>query len=750
MRKRQKVLKTVVSSLLLVLTISLGSLAQATASRSISPDSVLPGGTFRVTVSVTANQSIMGLGLDENVPSGWSVSPVNNGGGTYSSSETAWLWLTANAGDTKTVSYDVTVPAGTTPGSYSITGVVKSGSPAFSYTVGGEHSVMVLAPRYTLTIAVSGSGSTSPSVGTHTYAAGTVVQLTATPAAGWLFDHWSGDVTGSTNPISITMNGNKSVTAHFVKIQYTVTTAVDPAGVGTVTGGGTYDCGDTATLQATATDPSYVFDHWSGDLSGSTNPATLTVDGDKSVTAHFVKIHQTECTTFPVSGWVMPSIPLNPVGAECDSSCWTDGQAVIAVGGSGTDSVTFGVNPDATDGYDAGFDIPKPPVPFAPYTYAYFMSDSDKFGTDIRAPLACEETKTWTFKVQDEGSANQITLSWDVPAINDATECLRSVTLTDQTTGEQVDMQSVGTYTYTKVSDPETRQFTVTVVCHCAAGAVFGNDINPVYLYQYDPCTKSYKPVDDADVVPEQGYWLWVPEANTEVCVTGDPVEEDVSLPLGCKGWHQISAPWDYPKHAILFNDGTETKTWEEAVAAHWIEDALWQYDAEAGEYVLIDGGDSLNPWFGYWLLTYVNDLTVTFEYDSAGAAPMAMSVLPKAAVSSLTPPPPPPPLVSPAPGDTGAELGLVAYNEPNPVRDVHTTTFKVKGAVPIDAIKVEIFDLSGRLVFSDEQPGDQLEWHTENNYGEYLANGVYLYRVSAKVHGQWVVVQIRKLAIVR
>ena len=218
MRKRQKVLKTVVSSLLLVLTISLGSLAQATASRSISPDSVLPGGTFRVTVSVTANQSIMGLGLDENVPSGWSVSPVNNGGGTYSSSETAWLWLTANAGDTKTVSYDVTVPAGTTPGSYSITGVVKSGSPAFSYTVGGEHSVMVLAPRYTLTIAVSGSGSTSPSVGTHTYAAGTVVQLTATPAAGWRFDHWSGSVSGSRNPRSITMNGNKSVTAHFVKV----------------------------------------------------------------------------------------------------------------------------------------------------------------------------------------------------------------------------------------------------------------------------------------------------------------------------------------------------------------------------------------------------------------------------------------------------------------------------------------------------------------------------------------------------
>ncbi|MDQ1279517.1 MAG: hypothetical protein QG670_779, partial [Thermoproteota archaeon] len=37
------------------------------------------------------------------------------------------------------------------------------------------------------------------------------------PAAGWSFSGWSGDLTGSTSPIQITMNGDKSVTATFTE-----------------------------------------------------------------------------------------------------------------------------------------------------------------------------------------------------------------------------------------------------------------------------------------------------------------------------------------------------------------------------------------------------------------------------------------------------------------------------------------------------------------------------------------------------
>lgn len=71
----------------------------------------------------------------------------------------------------------------------------------------------------TLTINKVGQGSTNPSVGTHTYTEGTTRTITATPASGWSFDHWSGDdIQGSTSSSeSIYMDSDKSVTVHFTE-----------------------------------------------------------------------------------------------------------------------------------------------------------------------------------------------------------------------------------------------------------------------------------------------------------------------------------------------------------------------------------------------------------------------------------------------------------------------------------------------------------------------------------------------------
>ena len=115
---------------------------------------------------------------------------------------------------------------------------------------------------------------------------GTTVQVKASATTGYVFDHWSGDLTGSANPASIVMAGNKSVTAVFKKVQYTLTTAVSPTGAGSVTltpSGGVYDVGTTVQVKASAT-TGYVFDHWTGDLTGSTNPTSIVMAGNKSVT----------------------------------------------------------------------------------------------------------------------------------------------------------------------------------------------------------------------------------------------------------------------------------------------------------------------------------------------------------------------------------------------------------------------------------------------------------------------------------
>lgn len=71
---------------------------------------------------------------------------------------------------------------------------------------------------YSLTVTTNGSGSVSKTPDQASYQSGTSVQLNAIPAAGFQFSGWSGDASGSTNPLTVVMNGNKSITATFTSI----------------------------------------------------------------------------------------------------------------------------------------------------------------------------------------------------------------------------------------------------------------------------------------------------------------------------------------------------------------------------------------------------------------------------------------------------------------------------------------------------------------------------------------------------
>jgi hypothetical protein len=74
--------------------------------------------------------------------------------------------------------------------------------------------------RYSLAILSAPGGSiTTPGKGTYTYNEGTVVNLVVTPAGGYTFSRWSGnvDTIGDVNAAStnITMNGNYYICANF-------------------------------------------------------------------------------------------------------------------------------------------------------------------------------------------------------------------------------------------------------------------------------------------------------------------------------------------------------------------------------------------------------------------------------------------------------------------------------------------------------------------------------------------------------
>jgi hypothetical protein len=72
---------------------------------------------------------------------------------------------------------------------------------------------------------------------------------------------------------------------------YTLTVATDPSNLGTVTGGGTYTPGSSASFSVTentvqvSPNTRYVFSHWSGDYSGVSSSGTVTVNGATAITA---------------------------------------------------------------------------------------------------------------------------------------------------------------------------------------------------------------------------------------------------------------------------------------------------------------------------------------------------------------------------------------------------------------------------------------------------------------------------------
>jgi len=186
-------------------------------------------------------------------------------------------------------------------------------------TIEAKIDIVDPVTEYTLTMSVVGSGMTDPSVGTHTYEEGSVVGVEAFANSGWSFDEWSGDKSGSTNPTTITMSRDKSVTAHFTENgpeYYTLT--VNTQGCGDVTpSGGTYEEGATVTLTA---DPctDWKFDHWSGDATGATNPKTITMNSDKSVTAHFTE-NGPEYYTLTVNTQGSGTVSLSPSGGTYES-----------------------------------------------------------------------------------------------------------------------------------------------------------------------------------------------------------------------------------------------------------------------------------------------------------------------------------------------------------------------------------------------------------------------------------------------
>jgi uncharacterized repeat protein (TIGR02543 family) len=170
-----------------------------------------------------------------------------------------------------------------------LSGTVVSTSPAFTFVISTNRSLVANFSINTFTItttAVNGAVGASPNQTNYNY--GTHVQLTATPNAGYAFTSWSGDASGSANPLALVMTANKNITANFTALYTLNTTAVN----GTVAKSPNQSYYATGTSVQLAATPSagYTFTSWSGDATGTTNPLTVSMNGNKNITANFTAI----------------------------------------------------------------------------------------------------------------------------------------------------------------------------------------------------------------------------------------------------------------------------------------------------------------------------------------------------------------------------------------------------------------------------------------------------------------------------
>ena len=318
---------------------------------------------------------------------------------------------------------------------------------------------------YTLAVNIVGAGTVAKNPDLAEYAAGATVELTAQPAAGWSFVEWSGDLTGSSSPTSITMDSEKTVTATFC----TSPAAPSNAHAAAVAADEiTLAWTDNATTESgfriyrsetrDSRDPTPL---------GETGPNTESFVDDSvecGVLYHYSVVAFNDCGESAAA-------QTDAATPDCVDYCWETGSIPLIANGSGADlNGRFGVAAGSILCADAG-DIQGPPPSFAPSTTLRFALDGSCPGggdfaylTNIQAPAVCGEARVWDLRVVDDGPSQTVTLSWDLSGVQ-LSACAVSLILTDLETGDQTNMLVEAAYEYTKAGNPEARLFTVQLLC---------------------------------------------------------------------------------------------------------------------------------------------------------------------------------------------------------------------------------------------------------------------------------------------
>jgi hypothetical protein len=182
----------------------------------------------------------------------------------------------------------------------------------FTTTAEGDPVAVQVIPTYSLQTSITGNGTLGTNPASGPYISNSIVTLTATAALHWAFDHWTGDATGSQNPLNVTMNGPRSVQAVFVQSAFPLTLTT-PGGGGVTANGQViatatyYPAGSIVSIAAT-TNNGWSFLGWQGSASGPNNPLNVVMNQTNNIQTIF----GTVAATNAVGGGIVLSIP-NPI-----------------------------------------------------------------------------------------------------------------------------------------------------------------------------------------------------------------------------------------------------------------------------------------------------------------------------------------------------------------------------------------------------------------------------------------------------
>lgn len=201
-------------------------------------------GTAPCMVAMTAARTVMAA----FVPTSFALTVAVTGSGTVTSSPAG-----INCGTSCNASYasgtSVTLTARAASG-YTFSGWSGSGcagTGTCTVTMSAARSVsatFTALPTFAVTTTVTGSGTvTSTPAGiscgadcTESYASGTSVTLTATPASGYAFSGWSGDCSGVGSTCALTVTAARNITATFTRTVSTYQVTWDAVADARVTG----------------------------------------------------------------------------------------------------------------------------------------------------------------------------------------------------------------------------------------------------------------------------------------------------------------------------------------------------------------------------------------------------------------------------------------------------------------------------------------------------------------------------------